>query len=108
MAISWASVRAFKNQFRAHKTTEAFVGLLDSGHVDKTVMERCAQKIFMNDSKTIEFMCHPGIENDGDTKNYSHWKYEWQKEYNSLINMKDFFCSNDNINMISFNDLNKK
>jgi len=60
-----------------------FIGFINAGNLSREDIE-LARSI---KNGIIELGCHPGLEDDQLRSRYSHWHYNWQKEYDLLKNI---------------------
>lgn len=103
--ISFAASQAFARQYRGYITSTRFMGLLDSGHINRCVVEHWVKNIENSAGHTVEIMCHPGFENDTGSNGYKHWGYEWRSEYEALLYLRNLFLSRRNIRLINYKEL---
>ena len=79
--------------------TKHFAGFLYSGNLNKQNLLEILHKLPA--TGTCELMCHPGL-HDPDTR-YAHWGYNWQEEFNALIDPEiSRYIQDNEIKLISY------
>ena len=102
LMISFASEIAFRSQYNPYCSSEAFIGLLDSGHLNLPCLVKLVEKMRSMGNCSIELMCHPGKQIDMISNRYMHWQYNWDGEYRSLIRLNAYLQSKHDIILVSF------
>ena len=80
--LSWSAKKKItRNNL---KCNDFFIGFINAGNLkkDDLVLAKKLQSKYPN--KFIELGCHPGFESAELIAKYGHWKYNWQKESETL------------------------
>lgn len=93
--IALFSYISFKKFYKGLNTSHAFFGLLNSGKINISFLKSFYNLIKGFPSCSVELMCHPGFKTKKSL--YDRWDYNWQTEYQALMEIVPNIRSHKNI-----------